>query len=125
MSSIGPQLPPHLRASTSSAAPSAAAHQDDSDSDDDFGPALPPELATARSAGIGPSRPSAVAGPSKSVIGPKPPSDSRPLYDDDDSDDEVVGPTIDLATSALNDSGSGVRDFLEREARWAKEREVT
>src|SRR5687768_16403894 len=96
MSSIGPQLPPHLQASTSSTAPSAAAPQDDSDSDDDFGPALPPELATARSAGIGPSRPPAVAGPSKAAVGPKSSSDSRPSYDYDDSDDEVVGPTIDL-----------------------------
>src|SRR3954468_23140967 len=98
MSSIGPQLPPHLQPSRSTE-PAAAAQHDDSESEDDFGPALPPELAAARSTGIGPSRPQQVAGPSKLPAGPPRPAAAGPTYYDDESDDEVVGPTIDLAAS--------------------------
>ena len=119
---IGPTLPPHL---------AAAAQGGDSESDDDdFGPALPPHLAAARApAAAGPSRPPAgpslpEAGPSRPVAGPSrpPPAVTARHQDDDDSDDDVVGPVP--VPEGQEDDNSAVRQFMEREARWAQEREV-
>lgn len=129
--SIGPTLPPHLQAKVD------AGKDDDSDDDDSLGPALPPHLLAARqdkaaastppsSASrppVGPQRPT--AGPSRPPAGyqaPSPPRRGR--YDDDSSDDDVVGPMPVPEGMEAAYSGSAVRDFQEREARWAKEREV-
>ncbi len=122
MSSIGPQLPPHLQASSSRPPVASTTTPPDSDSEDDYAPALPPSLAAQR--GIGPSLPpSASAGPSRGsgpAVGPALPSRA---YEDDDDSEEEVGPSLGEATRA-GEAGSGVREFMEREARWAKEREV-
>ncbi len=113
MSAIGPQLPPHLQASTSASASqpplaqTAAPAANDSDSDsDDYAPALPPSLAASRTSSHPAKRPR--------IVGPAPPPP-------DDSDDEV-GPSVALA-SRPGEGATGVSEFLEREARWAKERE--
>lgn len=125
--SIGPTLPPHLQAKLQP----AAEEDDDEDDDDSLGPALPPHLLAARqnklassSSTAGPSRPT--AGPSRPPAGyqaPSPPRRGR--YDDDSSDDDVVGPMPVPEGMESAYSGSAVRDFEEREARWAKEREVS
>lgn len=141
----GPSLP---RSTTPPAAPAADQGGDDESEDDSFGPALPPHLLAARKAAIGPSRPPAgaevpapaVAGPSRPYSSPSPPrinsrqagpsvGPARPpaAYDDndDDSDDEI-GPRPDAAVLS---GGSGraeksaVQEFLEREERWARERD--
>lgn len=155
-SMIGPSIPEHLlkkqgtsdatgeeeQSSTSasnnirSSGPQAPGPQDDSD-DDDFGPALPPELAAARISkpadpSVGPSRPSVgpsrppagperpAAGPSRPTAGPSlpagpaPPS-RRPV--DDDSDDDDVGPMPLPAGVADASRTDGVQEFMERERR--------
>jgi hypothetical protein len=126
MSSIGPQLPPHLQASSSRPQPAQPTQPSDSDSEDDYAPALPPSLVAQR--GIGPSLPPSTssAGPSRaagSAVGPAPPP---PAYDHDEysDSDEEVGPSLGEATRA-DEARSGVKEFMEREARWAKEREVS
>ncbi|KAL7414220.1 hypothetical protein BDY24DRAFT_386244 [Mrakia frigida] len=119
--SIGPTLPPHLQFKPQP-------ESDDEEEDDSLGPALPPHLLAARQTKssvpvvAGPSRPT--AGPSRPPAGyqaPSPPRRGR--YDDDDSDDDVVGPMPVPEGMESAYSGSAVRDFEEREARWAKERE--
>lgn len=134
-SSIGPALPPHLQQRAAAAQKSLAggAGDDDDSSDDEAGPALPPHILAARKAGVapspavgpqrppvaGPSRPP--AGPSRPVAGPSlPPPQSRYQLDSD-SDDDVVGPRP--SAPGEDDGYSAVRDFEERERRWAKERE--
>ncbi|SCV71489.1 BQ2448_3077 [Microbotryum intermedium] len=167
-SAAGPRLPPHLtgapsRPSTHIVGPSlppshhpAAAPtlpvpvQDDDDSDDDYGPSLPPDLAAARTATssnieLGPS--AVAASPPKRVLGPTLPSDYPPsasvpgpsisaasppqpyktgtplsnLYSDDD--DDAFGP-MPLPAGASGDSeeNEGVRLVREREER-QRERE--
>ena len=105
-SSIGPQIPPSL-----SKLPGASAiHEEEGEDDDedDYAPALPPELAAARS---------------KKVLGPSlPPSLSRPSYDEDDDDDDV-GPRP-LPQGIVLEEKDGVQEFLEREERRRKHLEV-
>lgn len=122
--SIGPTLPPHLRAKQQT-------QESDDDDDNDFGPALPPHLA-ARKADptVGPQRPPVgpqrpTAGPSRPPTGyqaPSPPPRGR--YDDESSDDDVVGPMPVPEGMQAAYAGSAIRDWEEREARWAREREV-
>jgi hypothetical protein len=106
---IGPSLPPHLAhlSSRSSRSPSPESETDD------FGPALPPHLAAARNV-AGPSRPPALPSP--------PPQATYPVYEDeDDDDDDDIGPRP--VASGMQER-SAVQEFMEREARWAKEREA-
>lgn len=131
---IGPALPPHLAHLTAPRSPSpprvtTSEHPDDSDDDEDaFGPALPPHLAAARK---GPQ-----AGPSKPAIAtfesPSPPrlpssragpsaGPSAVPDDEDDSDDEVIGPV--LPTEGVVER-SAVEEFMEREQRMYAQKEV-
>ncbi|WVF65746.1 hypothetical protein IAT40_000478 [Kwoniella sp. CBS 6097] len=137
---IGPALPPHLAhlAGNGARSPSPegpapppagpavpaanADEEEEEDDDDDFGPALPPHLAAARKAkAAGPSLPP--AGPSLPSAGPSRPSGvaapARPSYYDDDSDDDVIGP-MPVQASGEEESGSAVKEFLEREERMRK-----
>ncbi|GAA6003844.1 hypothetical protein JCM10207_006432 [Rhodosporidiobolus poonsookiae] len=156
---IGPQLPPHLaaleRSASGDAGPSPAGPAlpagpslptADDDSDDDYGPALPPDLAETRDKGpvAGPTLPPPVAGPSKPSIGPalpphlanrraaSPPSTSSsssigpalpPGYSrraaDDSDDDDAFGP-MPLPAGVSFDDNDGARQFKEREERLAE-----
>lgn len=119
---IGPQLPPHLAASSSK-----PASEPSDDGEDDFGPALPPELAAKR-ANVGPQLPS--AGPSRLYQSPSPPRIVRapgpsvpgpaPPPVDDDSDDDYVGPRLDDIEPVKEKSAA--EEFREREARLAARR---
>lgn len=140
MSSIGPALPPHLQnrnkddgvksttESQQAAGPNATAVNEE-DEEDSFGPALPPHLlAKRKNAVAGPSAPSANSPPPASTVaknvGPTlPPHLAARREYESDSDDDDVGPSIHMASRGES-AGDGVREFLEREARIAKEREV-
>ncbi|KAH7925689.1 hypothetical protein BV22DRAFT_417566 [Leucogyrophana mollusca] len=130
MSSIGPQIPAHLL-------PTPTA--EDSDEDDDYTPALPPDLLAARTQ-PGPSsgtpRPtsppvpppaasasisrSAADSSSRRVVGPSFPG---PNSYDDDSDDDVGPKPLPAGLSAAHEERSGVQEFLEREERRRKQAE--
>ncbi|WVR09220.1 hypothetical protein IAU60_006283 [Kwoniella sp. DSM 27419] len=128
---IGPSLPPHLAhlagghggrsPSPEGPAPPAPAPAEAESDDDDFGPALPPHLAAARlNKAAGPTLPP--TGPSLPAAGPsRPTGPAGPLYDDDDSDDEI-GPRL-VQMSAEEEQSSAVQDFIEREERRRKEAE--
>lgn len=112
MSSIGPQIPEHLRTV------SATAESDE----DDYAPALPPDLAAARKA-AGPS-PQHTPGPS-TRRSPPPRRGTGPKhaeYLDSDSDSDIdVGPQpLPAHVLATTREVSGVEEFLEREARRRK-----
>lgn len=129
MSTIGPDLPPHLRASSSTesvaigpAIPETlngpSENEDESD-DDDYGPALPPDLLASRSA---PSD----AGPSKRLVGPSMPPTGHnrtTQYYDDDSDDDV-GPRP-LPSGVKFVEIDPVRQFMEKEERRRQQVEVS
>jgi hypothetical protein len=107
---IGPSLPPHLahlsaRDSSSEAGPSVRSttpplpNDPESESDgDDYGPALPPQLAASFS--------------------PPPPA-RAPKYEDDESDDDI-GPRPPGQEEAGQEK-SAVEEFLEREKRRAEQ----
>lgn len=138
MSSIGPALPPHLQKTRQQsphqspsvkeddiAGPSKATETEDEA--DDFGPALPPHLAAKRKAAVaGPSLPPRDRSTSpKRNVGPTlPPHLAAQRGYESESDDDDVGPSIHMASKGPSE-GDGVREFLEREARIAKEREVS
>ncbi|EEB88867.1 hypothetical protein MPER_13112 [Moniliophthora perniciosa FA553] len=145
MSSIGPQLPPHLQNLNN--------NSDDSDLGEEeptvAGPRIPPQLLKARSESAGPAAPPPApqdeedddddytpalppdlaasrssgpeAGPSnanRKVQGPTLPS-SNPGYDDDDSDDDV-GPVPLPPGHERSAEMDGVRQFLEQEEKRRK-----
>ncbi len=117
---IGPSLPPHLAHLTGSSRspspprrPDSSADDEDED-EDEYGPALPPILPSQ----AGPSHPI----PSVPQIPSRPLRPTSPIADDDESDDEI-GPKP-IPTAGIVQEKSAVEEFLEREARWAKEREV-
>jgi hypothetical protein len=126
---VGPKTPPHLVAGSSKppSQPSQQVHdevsKEESESDDDYGPALPPELLASRSR----SRPSAeVVGPSLPQSYNKDQNFDQRRYGDDadeeDSDDEV-GP-VPLPEGISFEEEDGVREFMEREERRRKQIEV-
>lgn len=140
MSSIGPALPPHLQRirhqspqekdsgkESGTAGPSTETVAEDED--DDFGPALPPHLLAKRKAAVaGPARPpsrdrSASPAFRKRNVGPALPPHLASQQGHESDSDEDVGPSIHMASKEQSE-GDGVREFLEREARIAKEREV-
>lgn len=88
---IGPQLPPHLQNAAAGA---------DSDSDDGYGPQLPPGFAKQQ------QQRAAVSEPAFQF-----PSDSA-------SEDDDIGPAP--APASARESTDGVKEFLEREARLEK-----
>lgn len=108
---IGPRIPPSLfKASATSTTPSPSPAVEEDDDDDDYAPALPPELAAARST-------------AKRVIGPTLPTAAvAPSYDDDEDEDDV-GPRP-LPAGYLVEEKDGVQEFLEREERRRKNLEV-
>jgi hypothetical protein len=125
-STVGPQIPPHLVAGPSKPHSQPAedeANQEESDSDDDYAPALPPDLLASRSD----------SGPTTKVVGPTFPqlyskgqNHDRSRYgvdaDEEDSDDDV-GP-MPLPDGISFEEENGVREFMEREERRRKQVEV-
>ncbi|KAI0662363.1 hypothetical protein C8Q70DRAFT_957809 [Cubamyces menziesii] len=113
-SPIGPQIPQHLVAgparSTTPPPPQApAAAEEEEDGEEDYAPALPPELAAARAS-------------TKKVIGPTlPPSVAGPRFEDEEDDDDV-GPRP-LPAGYVLEEKDGVQEFLEREERRRKQLE--
>ena len=138
MSDIGPALPPHLqkrRAATPEAEPKPQA----SPSVEEVGPALPPHILAARKAKAAQASTSIVTPPvaplssseSKKTYGPTLPAAgaappvSRTAYAeyDEEDDDDDVGPRPEMAYRG-DQPGDAVREFLEREERVNKLREV-
>jgi hypothetical protein len=119
---IGPSLPPHLahlsaRDSSGEAGPSVrsttppAPHDAESESDgDDYGPALPPQLAAKRAAGPTLAPPVNAAAPNRSA------------QDDDEDSDDDIGPRPPGQEEARQEK-SAVEEFLEREKRRAEQLE--
>ena len=143
---IGPAIPAHLLAGTSSSP------QDDESSDSEsgptpIGPQIPPTLTTAPKASttpppypppeeeeededdyaptLPPELAAARASTAKRVIGPALPSAfaAGPRYDEDDDDDDDVGPRP-VPQGVVLEEKSGVEEFLEREERRRKRLEV-
>ncbi|THU88613.1 hypothetical protein K435DRAFT_729807 [Dendrothele bispora CBS 962.96] len=149
MSSIGPELPPHLahlqnkgndneeegKNPGAESGPEPAVSEakqsqngigaDDSaeedEDEDDYAPALPPEMLVARSSG--PVSSSAVAGPStnKRVLGPALPNSSSSSYsvqyqrDDLEDSDDDIGPMPLPPGAEKPEEVDGVKQFLEKE----------
>ena len=125
--SFGPALPAHLaHLAQDSSRPSSRSPTSDGDDDDDYGPALPPHLAASRQAGSSrPSGPHFPSYPSPSEAQPLTQARSQPqAIEDDESDEEIIGPRP-VTRAVGEEEGSAVKEFMEREARWAKEREVS
>ncbi|CAK5275811.1 unnamed protein product [Mycena citricolor] len=133
--SIGPSIPSHLLNREASihihdaeslpvtepvvAASKIPPTSQDDDSDDDYGPALPPDLAASSSSKkLGPAAPQQPRGP---VMGPSMPP-QHGFYEDDDDDDDV-GPRPLPAGYAARQELDPVAEFMEREERRRKERE--
>lgn len=130
---VGPEIPAHLlnRNSTDEDGcdtdsnlpigpeiPFELLKQEQDDDEEDYLPALPPDMVATRSAG--PS----VAGPSASVASKPPPV---PFYDSthysDEDDDEDVGPKP-LPPGVTHAETDAVREFMEKEEKRRKELEV-
>ncbi|KAF8879960.1 hypothetical protein BD779DRAFT_1550529 [Infundibulicybe gibba] len=135
MSSIGPELPPHLQVqkthdsdleettnSTGIVGPQIPAHllsapNDNGDSDeDDYVPELPPDMVA------GPSIPTPPPNaPAKAVVGPSfPPSGGEYGGDGDDDDDDDFGPQP-LPAGYQHRETSAVQRFIETEEKRRKE----
>ena len=141
MSSIGPSFPAHLQRPSEPEAgptgpftgpqlPSQVNGPEAQDEEEDYAPSLPPDMIAARSARQEQSSPAVVAAaaPRRAPIGPAmPPGFSSTRYDasEDESDDEVVGPLPPSAYEQRGEQLDGVQQFLEREKRMAKDREVS
>ncbi|WVQ75363.1 hypothetical protein IAR50_004982 [Cryptococcus sp. DSM 104548] len=136
---IGPTLPPHLAHLAGNRSPSGSPPPEgpappqaaDDEEEDDYVPALPPHLQTSRQSNprpaagpsVGPSAPT--AGPSRPPsAGPAAAPSAGPFFpEDDDSDDEIVGPVPVPSAYADDDPDAGVREFMEREERMRKDAE--
>lgn len=140
MSAIGPELPPHLlnraRDENENTTPPTAAGPsipdellnqggDEEEDEDDYGPALPPDMVAGRSAGPSTSGPST----NKRIVGPSVPS-YPPVYDplshmsfSDDDDDDDVGPKP-LPAGVRHAEIDPVKLFMEKEEKRRKEVEV-
>lgn len=130
MSSVGPQIPGQLLPTVSAATTGNDAAESD---EDDYTPALPPELVAARKAAGPSSEPtpgpstrrssSPLPPPPRRVIGPTFPTTAPPRRDfdsDSDSDAEVGPQPLPADVAARTRDISGVEAFLEREARRRK-----
>lgn len=100
--SIGPTIPAHLL-------DGKQPEVEEESSDDDYGPALPPDLAST----LGPT--------TRRVFGPSFPT-GRPAAADQDDSDEDVGPMP--LPPGQGEEEDGIRNFLEREERRQKAIEV-
>lgn len=151
MASIGPELPPHLlsrekyredgetqgsnvtvgpqfpsQLSTTPVPgpllPPTQAEAEEESEEDDYGPALPPDLLAARTGA------SSSASTLKKVVGPSFPHsyghDWQTGFQDDDDSDEDVGPKP-LPTGYSFQEEDGVREFIEKEERRRKQVEVS
>lgn len=153
MSSIGPELPPHLLNQQKSSSdegveeenPSVITvgpqippqllsepYNDDEDEDeDDYVPALPPDLIAARVAGpSAPPEASSSASLGKRQLGPSLPT-YAPTYDphhyysdEDDDDDDDFGPKP-LPPGMQHEATDAVKEFMEKEERRRKQIEVS
>lgn len=126
--SIGPQISAHV---ANPAAPSSAVGDDDDE--EDYGPALPPNLLVKRSGNSSSTakdgssaRSPSPSGPSRRILGPSLPGRDQHSYnDDDDTDDDDYGPRpLPEGTQKTDGVSEGVREFLEKEERRRKEIEV-
>ena len=137
MSSIGPSLPPHLQKTRQEslpvdledqeAGPSTFISHDEPEEAGDFGPALPPHLLAKRKTAVaGPQPPARDVSPTstRKTVGPTLPPQLAAQREYESESDDDVGPSIHMASKGQGE-GDGVREFLEREARIAKEREVS
>ncbi|KAG9040769.1 hypothetical protein FS837_000198 [Tulasnella sp. UAMH 9824] len=97
---IGPSIPEHLLKGK------AKQVEDDESSDDDYGPALPPDM-----------QKNPEPAPEKRVIGPSFPTGPPPADDSDEDDD--VGP-MPLPEGYVAPETSGLQDFLDQEERRRK-----
>ncbi|KAG0326049.1 hypothetical protein BGZ99_010188 [Dissophora globulifera] len=120
--SVGPSIGPSIG---SSIGPSRPPPQEESVTTEDFAPALPPELVEARRIAREKAQQASSTSTSKRVLGPSLPSSvsigSQRQYDEDDSDDDIVGPVLpsDLDREALSKQ-SRIREFEERAERMRK-----
>ena len=100
---IGPTIPPNL----------LSPRNDDSDSEDDVGPAPPPQQKETK--------------PQQRAIGPTlpsyPPTYNPTTFQDDDSDDDDFGPKP-LPVGMQHETPDAVKEFIEREERMRKLAEV-
>ncbi|PSR82983.1 hypothetical protein PHLCEN_2v5953 [Hermanssonia centrifuga] len=105
-SSIGPAIPPEVLARSQQ-------YNGEDEDEEDYAPALPPDLVIARG---GP------AGSSKQIQGPAlPPSSARQRYgESDDDEDDDYGP-MPLPAGVAFEESDGVREFLEKEERRRKQ----
>jgi len=112
MASIGPQIPAHLFPTV---APSEGSSEED-----DYAPALPPDLAAARTAGASlPSKSkSDTPPPKRQYVGPSLPI-SQPSYDSD-SDSDIGPRPLPAAYASQIEEKSAVEEFMEREERRKK-----
>ena len=123
--SIGPVIPPEVlvRSQETKLAEDNFKPEEDDESEDDYVPELPPDLAAAHS---GPSESAAPPAAIKQVQGPAlPPGLRRRRYagDSDDSDDDY-GP-MPLPAGMQLEETDGVREFLEKEEQRRKHVEVS
>ena len=94
---IGPDIPAHLRKSN------VITNEEDS-SDDDYGPSLPPELASSVRPTVGPSFP------------------TYPPIHHDDEDDDTLGPMP--LPAGVEQESDPIKEFMEKEERRRKNVEV-
>jgi hypothetical protein len=108
---VGPQIPPHLVAGPSK-------QTESEDDDDDFGPVPPPS-----DVGKGASLSRKIFGPS---LPPQGQTHDRGTYanDNDDDSDDDIGP-MPLPAGISFEEADGVREFMEREERRRKQIEVS
>lgn len=124
--SIGPQIPAHLAGGPVGASKDTD-DNDDEEEEDDYVPDLPPELAATRAGGAKPAAPNVPSTSQRRVLGPSLPGHDRHHDEDDDSSDDDFGPMPPPAHGGpVRDDGvsEGVRQFLEREERIRKAKEV-
>jgi hypothetical protein len=97
---IGPALPPHLRKKSEENEENEINIEED-DGDDNYGPALPPALASRR------------AQVTVAVPAPAPMVQAQ----EESESDEEVGPRPPSASTSKQEAEDGVREFLAREER--------
>jgi hypothetical protein len=134
MPTIGPEFPAHLlrvgeedHATGSVVGPQIPQRllnlaQDDEE-EDDYIPALPPDMVATRFAGPSASKPSTSKPVGVSMPPPGRSYDSRHFSDDDDDSDDDVGPKP-LPSGVKHAETDAVREFMEKEEKRRKELEA-
>ncbi|TFY60981.1 hypothetical protein EVJ58_g4804 [Rhodofomes roseus] len=118
--SVGPMIPPGAAFRSQPLKPQHPP-QDESEEEDDYVPALPPDMLASR--GAGPTS-GAKTTENKRVVGPALPPHlaGRKTFYDEDEDDDDYGPAP-LPSGFASKEKSGVEEFLEREERRKKQLE--